>query len=163
VIIVSASKAGPEVAYCLGRLLPAEDSRHVRAWVNVGGVLQGTALVDFALDDPAGFVPTGLADLSTTAGRRRFAGLNFPPHLLVLNYVGIPFSGDVTKRARYGYRILGVSGPNDGLALTVDQLVPGAVTLIEPGMDHYFRDLELGEKTVALTLLVVGWLDAGGG
>ena len=57
VIVVSASKAGPEVAYSLGRLLSVDASRHVRAWVNVGGVLQGTALVDDALEKRQTSVP----------------------------------------------------------------------------------------------------------
>ena len=155
VIVVSVSKSGAEVAYCLGRLLSADASRHVRAWVNVGGVLQGTALVS----ELGGLEAKELADLSPRAGRERFTGLTFPRHLAVLNYVGIPFSGDVTPRVRHGYRLLRDLGPNDGLALTVDQLVPGAATLVEPGLDHFFQDPALGNKTVAFALLVISWLE----
>src|SRR5882757_8804737 len=44
-IILSASKSGPEVALALTRLETAE-TRHVAAWINVAGVLQGTPLAD---------------------------------------------------------------------------------------------------------------------
>ena len=44
-IILSASKSGPEVALALTRLETAE-IRHVAAWINVAGVLQGTPLAD---------------------------------------------------------------------------------------------------------------------
>ena len=40
-IIVSASKSGPEVALALTRLGPAE-THHVAAWINAVGALQGT-------------------------------------------------------------------------------------------------------------------------
>jgi hypothetical protein len=44
-IILSASKSGPEVALALTKLGPAE-TRHVAAWINAMGALQGTPLVD---------------------------------------------------------------------------------------------------------------------
>ena len=44
-IVVSASKSGPELALALTRLGPAE-TRHVAAWVNIVGALQGTPLAD---------------------------------------------------------------------------------------------------------------------
>ena len=40
-IVVSASKSGPEVALALTRLEPAE-TRHVAAWINTVGALQGS-------------------------------------------------------------------------------------------------------------------------
>ena len=44
-IILSASKSGPEVALALTKLGPAE-TRHVAAWINAVGALQGTPLAD---------------------------------------------------------------------------------------------------------------------
>jgi hypothetical protein len=44
-IIISASKSGPEVALALTRLRP-EETRHVAAWINAVGALQGTPLID---------------------------------------------------------------------------------------------------------------------
>ena len=44
-IIVSASKSGPEVALALTKLGPAE-TRHVAAWINTVGALQGTPMAD---------------------------------------------------------------------------------------------------------------------
>ena len=44
-ILVSASKSGPEVALALTRLGPAE-TRHVAAWINTVGALQGSPMAD---------------------------------------------------------------------------------------------------------------------
>ena len=44
-IVVSASKSGPEVALALTKLGPA-GTRHIAAWVNIVGALQGTPLAD---------------------------------------------------------------------------------------------------------------------
>ncbi len=46
-------------------------------------------------------------------------------------------------------------GPNDGLALTLDEIFPGAATLVELGLDHYMSAPDLGRRTVALTRAVL--------
>ena len=95
-IIVSASKSGPEVALALTRMEPAE-TQHVAAWINTVGALQGTPLVDerrFAGDrilrgkvDPA-----GMESLTVARSRRRFDSFRVPKHILVVNYFGIPIT-----------------------------------------------------------------------
>ena len=44
-IVASASKSGPEVTLALTKLGSAE-TRHIAAWVNIVGALQGTPLAD---------------------------------------------------------------------------------------------------------------------
>ena len=46
-------------------------------------------------------------------------------------------------------------GPNDGLALTLDEIFPGAATLVELGLDHYMSAPDIGRRTVALTHAVL--------
>ena len=52
IVVVSASKAGPEVALALSQLRAADTKHGVTAWVNIGGVLRGSALADRALTWP---------------------------------------------------------------------------------------------------------------
>ncbi len=41
-------------------------------------------------------------------------------------------------------------GPNDGLTLLADELLPNGVTVIEPRLDHFYRDPEIDLKSLAL-------------
>jgi hypothetical protein len=162
-ILVSVSKAGPETAYALGALLDAGQSGHVHAWINVCGVLQGSPLADWALAGQADFwdehfpVSAGspsVVSLTTAQSRPRFARLTLPPHIQIVNVVGIPFAGTVSSRARKSFERLNSLGPNDGSALVLDQLAPGGLTLVEPGLDHFLRDAQLLAKLVAVLRVV---------
>ncbi len=42
-------------------------------------------------------------------------------------------------------------GPNDGLALTLDEIFPGGATLVEMGLDHYMSAPDIDGRTEALT------------
>jgi hypothetical protein len=41
-------------------------------------------------------------------------------------------------------------GPNDGLTMLVDQLLPGGLTIVEPGVDHYFDHPDRELRSLAL-------------
>ena len=99
-IILSASKSGPEVALALTKLGPAE-TRHVAAWINAVGALQGTPLADDRLFPALRYLVGGLDDagmdsITTARSRQRFASFRVPEHVLVVNYFGIPVSGSVS-------------------------------------------------------------------
>jgi hypothetical protein len=47
-VLVSASKAGPEVGEALSLLERGQHAHNARAWVNIGGILQGSPLADWA-------------------------------------------------------------------------------------------------------------------
>jgi hypothetical protein len=51
-------------------------------------------------------------------------------------------------------------GPNDGLTMLANELLPGGLTIIEPGVDHFFvhRDREL--RSLALTQVLLARLGA---
>jgi hypothetical protein len=163
VILVSASKSGPEVALALTHLGPAQ-SRHVAAWINIVGTLQGSPLADEnlarELEEVIGQVKTaGVESLTVGRSRQRFGSFRIPEHLLVLNYIGIPLSGSISALARHGYLDLRKHGPNDGLSLLSDLIVPSGVTLAELGRDHFLLDDDIDVRTVALAITVVKWLD----
>jgi hypothetical protein len=67
-----------------------------------------------------------------------------------VNYVGIPFSGQVVDMGLGFYNMLKAQGPNDGPTLIPDALAPG-YTIVEVGMDHFMNnDPEIDIKTPAL-------------
>jgi hypothetical protein len=72
-----------------------------------------------------------------------------------VNYVPLPLSGDVTERARSGYESMRQLGPNDGLALTTDEILPGGITILEAGLDHFMKAPDIDRRTAALVRLVV--------
>ncbi len=52
IIIIGASAAGPAIHYTLGKLLDHDHLVDVVAWVNLGGILQGSPLVDYFQEWP---------------------------------------------------------------------------------------------------------------
>ncbi|HEX9146466.1 MAG TPA: hypothetical protein VGA09_19515 [Candidatus Binatia bacterium] len=162
-IIVSASKSGPEVALALTRLGP-DETRHVAAWVNTVGALQGTPVVDERLLPELEFVmgkvdAAGMESLTTAKSRQRFESFRVPDHVFVVNYFGIPVSGSVSFRGRFGYFPLRKFGPNDGLVLLSDMIFPRGVTLAELGSDHFLPNGHVDITAVALTITVIRWLE----
>lgn len=170
IIVVSASKAGPEVALALSELQKTNMNHSVKAWVNIGGVLRGSALADKALTWPtcwfvklfviSGDSFDGIESMATLRSAERADRVTLPPDIIVMNYVGIPLSGQVTERARLGYSLLREDGPNDGLTHIVDEIPAASITVSEIGLDHFFNDPEIHIKTVALANTVVRLLEA---
>lgn len=161
ILIVSASKGGPEVAHAVGRLLEPEETRSVVAWINIGGLLGGTPLADQALLPPRRWLvraalwwknlrSDGIRSLRTLESRRRLADLSLPPDLPIINVVPTPLSGNLSKRAEDGYNRLRKLGPNDGLALLPDQVLPGTRTLLLLGDDHFLTRQSPRDLTLAL-------------
>ena len=162
-IIISASKSGPEVALALTRLGEAE-SGGVAAWINAVGALQGTPLIDDdALPEIEFFVgkvdKAGVESMSAKRSRKRFEMFRVPKHVLVINYFGIPLTSTVSFRARWGFYPMKKYGPNDGMVLLADMIYPGGITLAELGSDHFMMDRHLDIVSVALTTSIIRWLD----
>ncbi|MDP2707161.1 MAG: hypothetical protein Q8O70_06615, partial [Burkholderiales bacterium] len=175
IILVSASSGGPATALALGDRLTSADTCRVHAWVNIGGLLRGTPLFDSYRSGPRRWFGRAFAwlqgwewDALESLGRERagarFTELRLPEHLLVVNYIGIPLSGNISELARDRYVGLREHGPNDGLTLIADALVPGQPTIPVLGLDHYLaQDPELDLKTLALALTLIEVLEKHGG
>ena len=167
IILISTSKAGSEAAHALGHLLPAEESEAVKAWINVGGLLKGSPLADWGTDWPNSLlvsfyfalknlgISESLASMTSARSLNRWQKETIPGHISVVNFVAVPLSGDITPDAEFGYARASDAGPTDGLTAIVDELAHGGTTVIEVGLDHYYRDPEIHLKTVALTLTVI--------
>jgi hypothetical protein len=165
-ILVSTSKAGPEVHLALDRLARDGKAAHVAAWVNIGGLLNGTPLADHWDTWPRswlaalGFAFMGhdtaaIPGMRTEVRRARFAALSVPDGILVVTYIGAPRAADVTKGAQGDYAIIAPHGPNDGMTLLADApLLPGT-TLVERGLDHYFAAPDIDRRIAALARAVL--------
>jgi hypothetical protein len=174
IILISASKGGPETALALGKMLEPGETRSVKAWLSVGGLIEGTFLADHVAVWPkvwlarialrySGIDPRSLSGMTTTASRERMKEITVPCHIFVLEFVGVPLSGDIPNDVRDRYVELRKYGPNDGLTLLADELVPRGVTIIEPGLDHFYRDPDIDLKSLALANVVADELVKGGG
>jgi len=162
-IVVSASKSGPEVALALTRLGPAETG-HVAAWINTVGALQGSPMADERLGPEIDLIlgqgdASGRESMTTARSRQRFKSFRIPEHVLVVNYFGIPVSGSISFWARRGFFPLRKHGPNDGVLLLSDMIFPGAPTLAELGRDHFLLNDHLDITAVALAITVIRWLE----
>ncbi|MDQ2068875.1 hypothetical protein [Natronospira bacteriovora] len=171
-ILVSASKSAAEVHWALGHLLEPEETEAVAAWINAGGVIGGTPLADHWSRFPRnlfarsvflwkGWSFASLKSLRTEDSQARLEQARLPDHVLVVNYVAVPMGYQVSQAARNRYQLLSRQGPSDGLAPLWHSKMPGGVTLVELGADHYFLTVDISNRTLALTEMVLAWLASG--
>jgi hypothetical protein len=165
VILVSTSKGGPETALALGKTLQPGETSSVKAWVSVGGLMRGTVLANPLGSWPESSVARvilplegmqfrGLAGLTTRASRKRMSSIRLPRSILIIQYVAAPLSGDITADVRSRYVKLRRYGPNDGLTLLADELLPNGVTIFEPGLDHFYQEPDIYLKSLALINII---------
>jgi hypothetical protein len=166
IILVSASSGSPAAALALGDASTHREIAQVRAWLNLGGILGGMRLIDDFSKGPGSIAlklfaflnrweMDAVESMSAARSHERLAKLSLPTDLVVVNYIGIPFSGDVSSRVSFFYSRLRAHGPNDGLTLVTDPVLPGTQTIVALGQDHFFADdPELESRTLALASVV---------
>jgi hypothetical protein len=174
VIIVSGSKGGPEVAVALGQLLTSQQTRPVKAWLNICGALQGSPLADKWTSWPAAWITNflfqargyggleGLESLRVERSEKRASQISLPDHILVVNYVGVPVSGtilDTEFEKRFTYVQLRDHGPNDGLVLIPDEIDGKGLTVTEVGRGHFLSYPDFALRTTALLQAVIQQLE----
>jgi hypothetical protein len=160
IILVSASSGGPTVAAAL-RDTTISSNPQLAGWLNICGVLNGSPVIDTFMPWPRsillravaffeGWKYRDLLSLSVTHSKPRYESFAPPRHLTVVNYIGIPLSGQVSEMGATFYNLLKKEGPNDGLTLILDALAPG-YTIMAIGNDHFVNsDPEINLKTAAL-------------
>ena len=170
IVLVGTSKGGSDAALALGRELAPAQSHAVVAWISIGGLLRGSPYVDSVSKWPKtwaaglafwwkGLKPKVIRNLATAKRRPVFQSLTFPDHILMVQWIGSPLSGHIKKDVRRRYNIIKQIGPNDGLTLLADEIVPGGVVVTGIGLDHYYRDPEIDLKTFALANVVLEELE----
>ena len=167
VIVVGASAAGPAIHYTLGKLLDQHELEHVVAWVNLGGILQGSPLIDYFQRWPQKFMLNmvlafygwdndEIMTMSAAQSRERTKSLNVPQHIVVINYMGLSLTGNLSSLSAYKYPLIADQGPNDGLTPLVDIIAPNSLTLVATGSDHYFgEDPQISLKTIAMVKTIL--------
>jgi hypothetical protein len=151
IIVVSLSKAGAEVKLALAEA--PEVFASVPLWVNLSGIVQGSALAGWLLARRWRCAPVRLLfwyrryAFSVIRELERGPGsvLDFPlrlPHgMKALHVAGFPLPGHLTSPlARRGFRRIAPLGPTDGGGIVLADLLswPGWIYPVW-GADHYLR------------------------
>ena len=164
-ILVSTSKAGPEVALALGEMLAPDETARVKAWISVGGLIRGTPLADYATTWPQSWIVRlmfrysrtgfqGIPGLTTAASQARMERIRIPARIMIVEFIAVPLSGDVYGGVKSRYVRLRKDGPNDGLTLLADELLSNGIAVIEPGIDHFYAAPDIEIKSVAVANVV---------
>ena len=171
IILVGASAAGPAIHLTLGEMLSKKSLSSVVAWINLGGILQGSPLVDYFEQWPQkalmnmvlwykGWEHDDVLSMSVKNSRKRFKRLQLAPDLIVFNYLALSLSGNLSHLSTSKYPLIKSEGPNDGLTLLTDVIAPDSYTLISVNSDHYFgEDPQINDKTVAVLKTVIHYLE----
>ena len=171
IIIAGPSSAGPAIHLSLGGPEKRDHTQNVAAWVNLGGILQGTYLIGYLYEWPRswfltvymwirGWEDKELLSMGVEPSRQRFNRLSVREDILVVNYLGFPLSGQLSQYSQDKYPLLATDGPNDGLTLLADAIAPDSWTIIALGSDHFLaKDPRIDEKTVALAKTVISYLE----
>jgi hypothetical protein len=165
IIVVSASKGGLETAVALGKILKPEETKSIKAWVSVGGILNGSPVADTYLCWPKcwiaeiGLLTVGqkislVQDLSYKKRAAEFSEFNFPDNIKRVHFVGAPLSTQIHKRIKDNYCSIKKFGPNDGITPLADEVSDKGLIISELGFDHYYKHPEIDKKTIALALVV---------
>jgi len=167
IVIAGASSAGPAIHLALGQMASRSDLANVKAWLNLGGILQGVPGPDQFSPGPKGWLCSAIIrfkgwrkysfeSMRTEVSRRRFAAMNVPKHIQIYNYLGLSLSGNISKFASDKYEMMREDGPNDGLTLLPDAIAPNSYSILSPTTDHFFaQDPEIDKKTLALLLTIL--------
>ena len=152
IVLVSLSKGGADVRTALARPDATEAFGDVRAWVNISGMVTGTALVAWLQSRPLRCL--GVRLLLRCRGqrwaqveelRRDSEGplcatpMNLPPTMRAIHLAGFPRVQDLSNDwAVRGHARLALLGPNDGGGILLADLLdlPGEVFPVR-GADHY--------------------------
>ncbi|MCU7891411.1 MAG: hypothetical protein KZQ78_07280 [Candidatus Thiodiazotropha sp. (ex Ustalcina ferruginea)] len=102
-----------------------------------------------------------ILSMSANRSRKRFEGLDgLNEDILIINYMGLSLSGQLSNYAKDNYLLLKEQGPNDGLTLLSDIIAPNSLTIVAIGSDHFFaEDPRINDKTIALMKVVISYLE----
>jgi len=151
IIVASISKGGSDMKKAVQLCGDKPEFRKVRGWFNIGGINSGSALVQGINDTFAyrmearayfcwkGYNWDGLLSMRAEVGAPLDFHLEVPKQMIVVNVVAVPLFRHVTARAKPYYQYLIQFGPNDGISLLADSMIPEGVTFISFRNDHYFR------------------------
>lgn len=158
ICLVSLSKGSADVQFALTESDAAQRFRNVSVWVNLSGIVQGTALADWLLRQRwrrllvrvfawwRGYPFDVLRDLQRDGNPRLESAFDWPAHLRVFHVIGFPLRRHLSSPwARRAHQRLEPWGPTDGGGILLADAVRWPGTLVPLwGADHYLRP-EVGD------------------
>lgn len=168
ILLSGPSSAGPAIHLALAKNLSEKESEQVVVWLNLGGVINGSPVLDWVDSGVTypiwktilwfkGWDSKTFESLRADISRKRAKDLVLPRHIKIINYIGLSLSGNISKFAADKYCIMHSEGPNDGLGLLSEMVVPNSQTIIAPTSDHFFaEDPQIKEKSMALLKTAMG-------
>jgi len=166
IILVSASKGGLETAIALNKFLSPEQTKSIKSWISVGGILKGSPVADNYLKAPNCWFAEFMLwtksknmdivqDMSYIKRSESFKEMHFPEHIKIIHFVGTPLATQISKEIKGRFCSMIKLGPNDGLTPIADEITKQGIIISELGLDHYYRDKDIDKKTLALALVAV--------
>ncbi len=150
-VLASISKGGSDIVAALQRPEAQDAFADVVGWVDVGGIIAGSPVVDVVSKNwlhMLGFRALFACrrwDFGSVLDLRRRGGIlaeGFAAHehMRIVHAVGFPQENDfVHAKLRSFAHKIGSMGPNDGAILLLDSLAAAGVVYPVWGADHYMR------------------------
>lgn len=164
VVLVSLSKGGTDLQHALSLPGSEEIFRKVSLWINVSGIVQGTALADWLLAQTirslfvrvfAWWRGYPFHVLHQIRRADHVDDSKWPRRLRIVHLIGFPLRRHLHNPwAERAHRRLERWGPNDGGGILLADAVRWPGTLIPLwGVDHYLREESAGVADLVMHLL----------
>ena len=161
IIIISVSKGGLETAIALEKLSNSQNLSSTIAWINVGGILRGTPIADhWAKPFKRYWLSKGLRwkrikvnlkgllnDMSHELGKERYQSVKIPPSIDTINLIAVPLLRQEKKSV--------FTSPNDGFSPLTDAITDDGSVVVEMGVDHFFKGIDMNSRMVAILQYIV--------
>ena len=162
IIVISVSKGGLETAIALGKLDDPQTVSSLKAWINVGGILKGTPVADYwAKPFKRFWIACGLfwanikvdlkgllTDMSYQQGKERYNTLHIPSEIYTINIIAASLGHKIEEKSVF-------TSPNDTFSPLADSITEDGAVVVEMGLDHYFKNIDLNVRMVALLQYIV--------
>ena len=161
IIVISVSKGGLETARAFEMLSNAENISSIKAWINVCGILKGSPVADLWLPPlkrwwlSCGLFCIGkkvdlkalLMDISYSRCRKKYKTLKIPSEIITINLIAAPLA-QLKKNKK-------IPIPNDGFSPLADLITEDGIVVIEAGLDHFLRGIDLNKRMAVLLRYIV--------
>ncbi|MEX0678901.1 MAG: hypothetical protein WD063_17635 [Pirellulales bacterium] len=175
IVLVSISKGSSDLKIAFDEPSAGEAFRKVVAWINICGLLDGTAVVNLLLDhrdaeteaqilgwfrgrgeDYVHLLIDALHDCGRGPDRPLGGALNVPPDIRQYHIAAFPLERHIEfEHMKFLNQVLLQLGPNDGYALLADLLNKPGVILPFWGSDHYvYQAVDLPRIVAGLLRLI---------
>lgn len=167
-VLVSLSKGGADLKWAMHRYGDDDAIQQLAGWINVSGITEGSALVEWLQNRPLrsalvrllfwsrGYDFRVIRELSFGQGSPLSCPWRVPESCPLIHIVGFPLQKHLSSGLmRRGHRRVAAISPNDGAGILLLEAIrrPGTVFPIW-GVDHYLHRDELELRTLFRQMLL---------